>query len=233
MRRMRCRSLFAPPGASSSRNVKQKRPGGNARPFFRPFHFSNEVLTVSPTVITAKNSGLINQVERALETLGLAACERKAVRGEDVAAVANDLARRGRRVVGLTGDDLLDEWLAGGNQLVAGLRRGRRAWDDPRAMFGSPALCLIGWPTGALEGKKRIAVCNKYRNLAERYIAGLEARGCEIERVYLSGALENVQLLGLADFIIDIVVTGTTATQAGLVVREVISKSQLALLESA
>jgi ATP phosphoribosyltransferase len=188
---------------------------------------------MSPTVITAKNSGLLEQVERTIGALGLAACERKAVRGEDVAALTNDLARRGRPVVGLTGEDLLEEWLAAGNELVPSLRRAWRPWDDPKAMFGSPALCLIGWPTEALEGKKRIAICNKYRNLAERYILKLEARGCEIERIYLSGALENVQLLGLADFIIDIVVTGTTATQAGLVVREVISKSQLALLESA
>jgi ATP phosphoribosyltransferase len=185
-----------------------------------------------PTVITAKNSGLIKQVEQTLEQLSLQGFVRRAVRGEDVPQLTSDLASRGRRVIGLTGDDLLEEWLAAGNVLDERLARSKRPWNDPRAIFGGPALCLIGAPDEALEGAKRIAICNKYRYLAERYILGLEAQGMQIERIYLSGALENVRLLGLADFIVDIVVTGSTMREAGLAVREMISRSDLAVLEA-
>ncbi len=181
-------------------------------------------------LLYAKNAGLARQAERAIERLSVAGWERRSVRGEDVPLLANELARRGRRVVGVTGDDLLEEWLAAGNVLDGRLARSTQPWDDPRAVYGAPALCLVGTPGASLQGRKRIAICNRYRNLAERYVQRLEARGCEIERVYISGALENVQLIGLADFIIDVVVTGETARRSGLVVREMIARSDLAVI---
>jgi ATP phosphoribosyltransferase len=181
-------------------------------------------------LLSAKNAGLAREVERAVDGLGIAAWERRLVRGEDVPAIANALALLGRRVVGLTGDDLLNEWLAAGNKLAPQVTRATRPWTDPAALFGSPALCLMGAPNRPLSSGKRVAICNKYRNLAECYLRSVEVRAGAIERVYISGALENVQLLGLADFIIDIVVTGATAREAGLVVHDILVRSALAVL---
>jgi ATP phosphoribosyltransferase len=174
----------------------------------------------------------VRQAAPLVDALCAAGWEQRSVRGEDVPQIANDLARRGRPVVGITGDDLLEEWLAGGNALDPRLTREARPWSDEAAIYGAPALCLIGAESAALPRERRIAICNKYRNLAERYVRSLETDGATYERVYISGALENVQLLGLADFIIDVVVTGATVRSAGLAVRDVISRSAVAVLET-
>ncbi len=184
-------------------------------------------------VLVAKNRGLAQQISRAVAvvpTLGVRT--RYAVRGEDVPYLSNAFARTGRSVIAATGDDLVDEWLAAGNVLDWRLRRRRIAWTDPAARYGKPALCLLGAPDASLTGGAvRIAVCSRYWNLAMRFFAR-NADGAT-EFVPIQGALETVCLEGLADFIVDIVVTGETAARAGLVVHEVISRSDIAILETA
>ncbi len=71
-------------------------------------------------------------------------CDPTFVRGEDVPLLANELARSGRSVLAFTGEDLLEEWLAGGRTLDARITRRSIAWNDPSARYGKPALCLIG-----------------------------------------------------------------------------------------
>jgi ATP phosphoribosyltransferase len=185
-------------------------------------------------VLVPKNSGLSAQVARA--TAGLSThgtIERHAVRGEDVPFLSSAIAQSGRGVIAYTGEDLVDEWLAAGNTLSPRLRRSSIAWLDPQAQFGKPALCLIGAPNATLSGNSpvRIAVCARYWNLASAYVRSIEGAQT-IECIPIQGALETVCLQGLADFIIDIVVTGRTAAAAGLVVHELISTSDLAVLEA-
>jgi len=190
--------------------------------------------TVSNAVILLpKNSGLAAQASLALSSRNDVAGAVAHVRGEDVGALASEAARRGRNVFALTGEDLLDEWLACGNALDVRLARGRVAWSDPQALYGAPALCVIVPSLDVLNRDAlRIAICARYANLAEPYVRSLEGRGITMTRSYVQGATETVVGAGLADLAVDIVVTGRSVRASGLFVAEVLSKSNLAVLET-
>ncbi len=195
-----------------------------------------EATTVSaPTVVLLpKNRGLAAMAEYALRSNPPSgAYEPSFVRGEDVPLLANEVARSGRPMLALTGEDLLEEWLAGGNTLDARISRRSIAWNDPSARYGKPALCLIG-PRGLPlpeRGDVRVALCSKYENLARRYLRTLERPGLRIEPVLIAGTVEAAILHNVAAFMIDIVVSGRTIDELDLEVRDVIMTSDLALLE--
>lgn len=76
--------------------------------------------------------------------------------------------------------------------------------------------------------KKRIAT--SYPNLLHKW---LTENSLNSEIVSLDGAVENAIRLGVAEAIADVVDTGTTVKQAGLIfVGEIISKSQAVLIKS-
>ncbi len=196
----------------------------------------SETIAAPPTVVLIpKNRGLAAMVEYALSLHAPSGnIDRAYVRGEDVPFLANEVARGGRPLLALTGDDLLDEWLAGGGKLDERIIRRSIAWSDPRARYGKPALCLIG-PRGVefpTQGRVQVALCTKYENLARRYLRSLERPGLRIEPIAISGTVEAALLYDVADFMIDIVATGTTIDRLGLDVRAVIMKSDLAVLET-
>jgi ATP phosphoribosyltransferase len=184
------------------------------------------------TLLVPKNRGLAAQVARALERRPSGVYVKSVVRGEDVPYLSNELARSGMRVVGYTGDDLVDEWLAAGNEFNRCLYRSRIPWLEPAAIYGAPALCLIGRTQPGLAAELgRVAVCARYLRLAERFLATSFEKAA-YELVPIQGALETVLLNGVADAIIDVVLTGRTIAAAGLRVHQVISTSDLAVLES-
>lgn len=190
------------------------------------------LVTTQTTILVAKNRGLIAQASRVLHARGLRSGEIASyVRGEDVAQLANTTVREGRDLFAVTGDDLLDNWLAAGNELDARIERQRAPWRDGNAIYGKPALCLIAPQQTRLDrGALRIAVCGRYANLAEPALQGLERGGARIVRTYCEGALETVLTAGMADAIIDIVVTGQSIAAVGLSVRVVLYTSDLAVL---
>lgn len=185
-------------------------------------------------VLVPKNSGLAAQSERVMLEYGIECNPRCALRGEDVPNLANQLSRAGKRVLGFTGEDILEDWLAAGYQLDPGLRRGSVAWRDPNALYGKPALCLIGAPGSCIEKttSPRVGVCARYRHLAARFLASRRTPASPPDLLLMHGTLEVAIAHELADFIIDIVVSGRTIRQAGLEVREVFFTSDLAILES-
>jgi ATP phosphoribosyltransferase len=194
-------------------------------------------IAASPlTILIPKNRGLLAQIERALQLRAIAGDAHVVrVRGEDVPLLANEFGRAGRRVLAFTGDDLLDEWLAGGNALCEPVVRDRIAWSDPAAIYGAPALCLVGRPGDALrpgEPARRVAVCARYRALARGFTRTLGQDGIALETMLVSGEVETFVASGVADFAIDIVVTGSTLERTGLSVRRVISTSDIAVLET-
>jgi ATP phosphoribosyltransferase len=196
----------------------------------------SETIAARPTVVLVpKNRGLAAMAEYALSLHAPPGeIERAYVRGEDVPFLANEVARSGRPLLALTGDDLLDEWLAGGNELDQRILRRSIAWNDPRARYGKPALCLIG-PRGMelpTQGRARVALCTKYENLGRRYLKSLERPGLRVEPIAISGTVEAALLYDIADFMIDIVATGTTIDRLGLDVRAIIVQSDLAVLEA-
>ncbi len=182
-----------------------------------------------------KNSGLAHQLMRVRDRyLVPEDAQSFSVRGEDVPLLANELAALGRRVVGFTGDDLLDEWLADGNALDKRLNRRRFAWYDPAAIYGAPALCLIGASPNVLTEQRplRVVVCGRYRRTAERFLCALREDGMTLETLPIQGSLETCVLSGMADLVVDVVVSGGTIKTAGLQVLRVIATSDIAVLES-
>ena len=196
----------------------------------------NQTIDAPPTVVLLpKNRGLAAMADYALRLYRPAgAYERTFVRGEDVPLLASEVARSGRPLLALTGEDLLDEWIAGGRNLDGRIVRRSVPWNDPQARYGKPALCLIG-PRGTplpQSGELRVALCSKYENLARRFLRTLETPERTVTPVAIAGTVEAAILHDIADFMIDIVVSGKTIDELDLEVCEVIKKSDLAVLES-
>ncbi|MDE2480742.1 MAG: hypothetical protein KGN02_00955 [bacterium] len=187
----------------------------------------------SAVVILPKNRGLAATAAAAYDARpGEADAQRTLARGEDIPLLASDLARRGRDVVAYTGSDLLEEWLAAGNRLDPRLGVVTIPWNDPRARFGKPALCAIA-PRGyrlAERGVVRAAYCARYPTLAQQYLATLATSERSIEPIAISGTVENALAYGMAEVMIDIVLTGSTIDAMDLEVLEVIFRSDLAML---
>jgi ATP phosphoribosyltransferase len=188
------------------------------------------------TILIAKNRGLTDQIERSLAARAIPSdANYVRVRGEDVALLADEFGRAGRQVLAFTGDDLVEEWLAAGNALCERVTRERIAWNDPQALYGAPALCLIGRAGTSLqpgEAPRRVAVCSRYRALAGRFMSTLARDGIALEPIQLSGEVETFVSSGVVDFAIDIVLTGRTLERNGLTVKRVISTSDVAVLEA-
>ena len=72
-----------------------------------------------------------------------------------------------------------------------------------------------------------LRVATKYPNLARRFCG---ERGWSAEIISLSGSVEIAPALGLSDLLVDIVDTGLTLKENGLVELEEIMKSQAALI---
>lgn len=192
------------------------------------------LLGTATTILVPKNRGLAAQAQAALASRGFSsAASFTFVRGEDVAQFANAAVREGSAVFALTGDDLLDNWLASGNALDDRIERQRLPWRDSSAMYGKPALCLIAAPEARLDRPQlRVAVCQRYAALAEKTLKNLEAGGSRVHRIYCQGATESVIAAGIADAAIDIVMTGGSIAECGLTVRAVLYTSDLAVLVS-
>ena len=78
----------------------------------------------------------------------------------------------------------------------------------------------------------RIGMCRRYTNLSGRYVEQLRAAGIFAATVTLEGTLETLIDAGIADIILDIVVTGRTIRERGLVVHDVLCTSDLVVLET-
>lgn len=96
--------------------------------------------------------------------------------------------------------------------------------------FGGCGLAVAA-PEGAaypyLASGRTPRVATKYVESARRFFAG---RGMQVELVRISGSVELAPLLGLSDWIVDLVQTGRTLAENGLVVTEEISRSTARLI---
>ena len=96
--------------------------------------------------------------------------------------------------------------------------------------FGACTLAVAA-PAGAaypeLRGGREARVATKYVESARRFFA---ARGVGVQLVRISGSVEIAPLLGLSDWIVDLVQTGRTLEENGLVVVETVSRSTARLI---
>lgn len=116
------------------------------------------------------------------------------------AADAPTYVEYGGADVGVTGKDVLMEY--GGQGLYEPLDLG----------IARCRLMVAGRPGVTVTGR-RARVATKYVNITRRYFA---EQGRQVELIKLYGSMELAPLVGLADFIVDLVDTGSTLRANGL-----------------
>ncbi|HLG23796.1 MAG TPA: hypothetical protein VI564_02590 [Candidatus Nanoarchaeia archaeon] len=179
------------------------------------------------------NKSLGNYVEITLNYLGNPSKDKLVVsRGEDVPFIVESLPQNGKVVLGLTGRDLFKEYeLSNYNTKLRIIRT--ISWKDNKAMFGKPALCLLG-PNGKkltdLPKKLKVCINSKYKNLAKKYLNILEDLGYRFAKIYLSGSTESAFSNGISDLVIDIVYTGSSIKKANLGVYDKIFESDFVII---
>jgi len=119
--------------------------------------------------------------------------------------------------LGVVGEDVLRE-------------SGRHVYEPLRLGFGRCRLMLAG-PPEARDRNLRLdiglRVASKYPHLAQTYC--LE-QGIPAEIIPLNGSVELAPTVGLADLLVDLVETGTTLRENGLVELDLIMHSQAVLI---
>ena len=145
------------------------------------------------------------------------------VRAEDVPKFVELLTKRGKKAIGLTGEDLYREYYLSNpkNNLKV---QTRIPWTDLNAKFGKPTICLLG--KGIVETPV-IAINRKYSKLVEKTVGKL----CPKKKIYFSGATETAAIEGIADLVIDVVYSGKSAEDAGLNILKRIYSSDVVLVE--
>ena len=102
--------------------------------------------------------------------------------------------------IGVAGKDVLMEH--GGEGLY-----------EPLDLKISRCRMMIAGPKGASVPPGRLRICTKYVNTARRYFA---EQGKQVEVIKLYGSMELGPIVGLSDFIVDLVDTGNTLKANGL-----------------
>lgn len=188
---------------------------------------------MSAFILTPKNSGLEKYKEIAFSYLKNTESSRIIkVRGEDIPFLVKQYYEKGKKAIGLTGEDLYKEYIINDDSKNLKILK-KISWNDQKTLFGKPALCLLGPKNKNLEelGKKfTIYIAAKYRNTANKYLESLESKGYKFKKVYINGCVEAIFSEGLADLIIDIVYTGKTMQESGLKVYEKIQQSDFLII---
>lgn len=184
-------------------------------------------------ILVPKNSGLRRYREKALARLKNAdKAKIIELRGEDIPFIVEEYARKGKNAIGLTGEDLFNEYCVIENSNNLEIVE-RIEWNDPNALYGRPALCLLGPKDKQLnELAKNLSVCvsAKYRNTAWKYLKSLEESGFLFRKIYVSGCVETGYSEGIADLAIDIVYSGGTMEKNGLRVYDKIGESDFVII---
>ena len=97
---------------------------------------------------------------------------------------------------------------------------GRKLYEVLDLGFGKCRMCVCG-PESArelLNGQQLIRVATKYPHIAKDYFYNKKNQTVEI--IKLNGSIELAPIVGLAEVIVDIVETGSTLRENGLVVLE-------------
>jgi ATP phosphoribosyltransferase len=152
-------------------------------------------------------------------------------RAEDIPFLLQQYANAGKTAVGLTGEDLYKEFLLNRATELEVLRR--LEWNDKKAVFGKPALCLLGPNNKTLNevpNKARVYIATKYKRLANCYLEKYKKQGFKFKLFYVNGCIERSISEGLADLVIDIVYTGRTIRESSLQVYEKIQESNFLIL---
>ncbi|MFD3446213.1 ATP phosphoribosyltransferase [Microbacteriaceae bacterium 4G12] len=92
---------------------------------------------------------------------------------------------------------------------------------------GRCKFCVASIPTYNANSYKKKTIATKYPNVASAYF---RQKGEDVEMIKIEGSVEIAPLLGLADAIVDIVETGQTLRENGLIVFEEICEISARLI---
>lgn len=181
--------------------------------------------------IIPKNSGLV-RCKNIIKEYNLSG-DIIEVRGEDVPLIISKLIKKGKKAIGITGEDLLKEFLLENRDTDIKIIK-RVSWKDDNFVFQKPTLCLLG-PKGKRidELSKRLRVCinSKYKRLAKKYCLNfLKDKGYSFEKIYASGSTEEFFSNGIVDLVIEIVCSGKSAKKAGLKIYDKIFESDIIIV---
>lgn len=194
--------------------------------------FTYRLLSKKRILVIGKNSGLKEKSRQALKEYDLLG-KIIEVRGEDVPLLVSTLIKQGKKVIGITGEDLFKEFCLENRTVYIKILR-RLVWRDKNFVFEKPTLCLLGpkdKELNYLAKKLKICINSKYKKLAKKYCNRLEKDGgYSFEKVYASGATEEFFSNGLVDLVIDIVCSGRSADEAGLRVYDKIFSSDIVII---
>ncbi len=100
------------------------------------------------------------------------------------------------------------------------LEEGRKLFEVMDLGFGKCRMCVCGPQTAqeVLKHHEHIRVATKYPNIAKDYFHNKKHQTVEI--IKLNGSIELAPIVGLSEVIVDIVETGSTLKENGLVVLE-------------
>ncbi|PLX69215.1 MAG: ATP phosphoribosyltransferase [Denitrovibrio sp.] len=93
--------------------------------------------------------------------------------------------------------------------------------------FGYCRLCVAGMTDRDLSYRHDMVVATKYPMLTKNFFAG---KGVFVETIKLYGSIELSPIVGLSDFIVDLVSTGQTLKKNGLMEIETILESTARLI---
>ncbi|MCM3711271.1 ATP phosphoribosyltransferase [Sporosarcina luteola] len=106
--------------------------------------------------------------------------------------------------------------------------------EDPKDVYelldlviGKCKLSVAGYPETKLNELTQLTVASKYPKIAKLHF---EQKGIRTNIIELNGSVELAPLIGLADCIVDIVETGTTLEENGLVVIEDVAEVSARLI---
>lgn len=100
------------------------------------------------------------------------------------------------------------------------MEEGRKLYEVLDLGFGKCKMCVAGPEQAAdyLKHNQLIRVASKYPNIAKNYF--YNTRHQTVEIIKLNGSVELAPIVGLSEVIVDIVETGSTLRENGLVVLE-------------
>ena len=100
------------------------------------------------------------------------------------------------------------------------LEEGRKVHEVLDLGYGKCKMCVCGYKDAAplLQHHELIRVATKYPNIAKDYF--YNTRHQTVEIIKLNGSIELAPIVGLSEVIVDIVETGSTLRENGLVVLE-------------
>lgn len=193
------------------------------------------IFTVNDSiVIVPKNTGLKKYRDIALSCLNVDNAKIIEARGEDIPFLIAEMQEKGKKAIGLTGQDLYKEFCIGNKDNCIKVIK-RIEWNEKDALFSKPALCLIGPKDKKIDelGKNlTVFISSKYKNISKKYLNFLEQKGFNFKKRYINGCVETSCSEGIADLIIDIVYTGSSLRRYGLEIYDKIMESDFVIISN-